>query len=148
MFLRFMQTVIIASIFFMFGCVFFAHALDDEVDDPKDDAKLSTDDPDQGLEKDNFKNYGMFSLLDKLDHSVREIDAVVGVISKYRNLEIMLISCWDSNKRDNNYKALVKIWDDGKLMFYGWMFSNSPSLSTMEHQKYYMQLSQCSENQW
>lgn len=117
-------------------------------DSEQEEQEITFDDPDIDLQGDNFKKFGTFSLFDKLNHSVRTINADVGVIVEYRKLEIMLISCWSSNRNDEDYKALVKISDHDKVVFHGWLFSQSPSISTMEHQKYYVQLLKCSNDQW
>ena len=123
--------------------------IDDDDADINDPENLSDDsDPDIEIKKENFKQYGLFLCLDKLDHSTHELEVNVGSLSQYRNLDIMLLSCWESNKNDHDSRALIKVSEKEEIIFYGWIFSNSPSLSGIEHPKYYIKLLGCGEGKW
>jgi hypothetical protein len=77
------------------------------------------------------------------------IDAKIGIIARFGNLEILARDCWKApeTERPEN-AALLDIWDrrmDEKPVrsFYGWMFSSSPSLSILEHPVYDITLIEC-----
>lgn len=70
--------------------------------------------------------------------------------TNFGNLDIKLVKCWKSPpEQEPENKALVKIWEqipgeDKKEIFFGWMFSSSPALSTLEHPVYDIVVKECS----
>lgn len=76
------------------------------------------------------------------------ITAKINEKVKYGKLTIVPRVCWrapESEKTEN--KALLQIFetnqDHKKEIFSGWMFSSSPSLSTVEHALYDVNLLEC-----
>jgi hypothetical protein len=109
-------------------------------------------DPDyMAVDKNNYKDSAIITLFDKLDLSVHEMEVPIRVLTRYKSLNIALVACWSDGDTDN--KALVKISElnpegSEKVVFYGWIFSNAPSLSGLEHPEYYVQLSRCYDRGW
>jgi len=89
--------------------------------------------------------------LNKVTAKTSRIEAKVGILARFGNLEIVARDCWKAppTQRPEN-AALLDIWErkqDAKptRVFLGWMFSSSPSLSAMEHPVYDITMVECRE---
>lgn len=89
--------------------------------------------------------------LDKITTRTEEIEAIMGAVTRFGNLEIIPRACWVAppNKRPEN-AALMEVWywkqgEKPSLVFYGWMFSSSPALSSLEHPVYDLTMLECLE---
>lgn len=87
--------------------------------------------------------------MNKITARSTTIEAQIGIIARFGNLEILARDCWKApeTERPEN-AALLDIWDrkqDEKPVraYYGWMFSSSPSLSTLEHAVYDITVIEC-----
>ncbi len=86
--------------------------------------------------------------LDKISGRVTDIKAAVGAPAQYERLTIDVGDC-RASPEDGALDAFVflKITDaklDGVEVFSGWMFSSSPALSAMDHQRYDIWVLSCS----
>ena len=76
-------------------------------------------------------------------------DIEVGKSVKFERLLIQPLFCWKSSPEEiEENKALLKITeekldDTDEQIFYGWMFSSSPGLSSLEHSMYDITLVNC-----
>jgi len=75
----------------------------------------------------------------------------IGESIAFERLHVQVLSCWKSSPDEvPENKALLKIDEtqvnkkDKRNIFYGWMFSSSPSLSSLEHPTYDIALMNCS----
>ena len=86
--------------------------------------------------------------LNKITGKTSIIEAQIGDTIQFEQLEILLLKCWKSYPEENTEnKLLLKIFEnrDNKksLIFYGWFFSSSPSISGLEHPLYDLKLLNC-----
>lgn len=92
-----------------------------------------------------------FRGLNKVTTRSEEIEAVMGAVTRFGNLEIIPRGCWVAppNKRPEQAGLLeVWYWKQGEkpsLVFFGWMFSSSPALSSLEHPVYDITMLECVE---
>ena len=98
---------------------------------------------------DRFVENVELQFLDKITGKTSNFETKVGSILKFERLEVLPILCWKSYPEENpENKLLVKIYEikgkNKKLLFYGWIFSSSPSISGLEHQFYDVVLKNCS----
>ncbi|MEM7617391.1 MAG: DUF2155 domain-containing protein [Pseudomonadota bacterium] len=69
----------------------------------------------------------------------------------FGNLEVTLEKCWKSSPEETPENiALLNIWEkkpneNKNSIFYGWMFSSSPGLSTLQHSFYDISVLECLE---
>lgn len=80
--------------------------------------------------------------LNKVTAKTSYLDVPVGTAVRFGNLEVVARNCWKAppEERPEN-AALLDIWEtipgeEAERVFYGWMFSSSPSLSALEHPVY------------
>ena len=90
-----------------------------------------------------------FRGLNKITTRVEEIEATIGAVTRFGNLEIIPRGCWiaPANKRPEQ-AGLFEIWywkqgEKPSLVFYGWMFQSSPALSSLEHPIYDITMLEC-----
>ncbi|MBR2141334.1 MAG: DUF2155 domain-containing protein [Rickettsiales bacterium] len=86
--------------------------------------------------------------LNKITGKTSTLNGVIGESIQFEKLEISLLKCWKSYPEENTEnKLLLKIFEvDGEkkeLIFYGWFFSSSPSVSGLEHPLYDLKLLDC-----
>ena len=86
--------------------------------------------------------------LNKISGKTSTLNGVIGESIQFEKLEISLLKCWKSYPEENTEnKLLLKIFEvDGEkkeLIFYGWFFSSSPSVSGLEHPLYDLKLLDC-----
>lgn len=88
--------------------------------------------------------------LEKITARRQRFDAQMGVVTRFGNLEIVPRACWqapDSSQRPEN-AALLEIWywkpgEQPSMLFFGWMFSSSPGLSSLAHSVYDVTVLEC-----
>ena len=90
----------------------------------------------------SFFDDNLFSINDILSKTK------IGKVLKFERLIVKPILCWKSYPEENpENKLLVKIYEvrgkNKKLLFYGWIFSSTPSISGLEHQFYDVVLKNC-----
>jgi hypothetical protein len=99
-----------------------------------------------------FANNAELQILNKITGKVHKIRAKIDkdrpVI--FERLEIILLSCWKSFPEENpENKLLLRIFETNqhdrkkRLIFYGWIFSSTPSVSGLEHSLYDVELKDC-----
>ncbi|MDR2777636.1 MAG: DUF2155 domain-containing protein [Rickettsiales bacterium] len=91
-------------------------------------------------------------VLDKVTGKASKIEAKVGDKITFERLEILLLKCWKSFPEESpENKLLLKIFElnhhsgKSRRIFYGWIFSSTPSVSGLEHPLYDVKLRNCSE---
>ena len=102
------------------------------------DQKLTVDKVDQS----DFSTTAILQGLDKVNGKSSELRVRVGGQVEFGKIIIKAKKCWRAppDQRPEN-KILLQIEEpnsDGtkKILFYGWMFSSSPSISGLEHPVY------------
>jgi hypothetical protein len=88
--------------------------------------------------------------LNKVTGRTFEMESEVGKSINFERLEIVPIKCWKSYPEENiENKLLLKVFEieakseKKKMIFYGWIFSSSPSVSGLEHPLYDIKLEDC-----
>lgn len=90
-----------------------------------------------------FVNNVKVRILDKITGKSSYIESKIGKTEKIDNLEIEFLKCWKSYPEEMpENKLLLKVYENDintkkkNIIFFGWMFSSSPSLNSLEHQFY------------
>ncbi len=118
---------------------------------PANTANINNYDPSR------FLNVAKLQILDKNNSKVSLLDFTIGEKKQFADLEILVHKCWQSppDQKPEN-KILLEVFevvsknnsdnigflgkkDDkkpNKRIFYGWLFSSAPSLSSIEHSIY------------
>jgi len=100
--------------------------------------------PDPILEYSNLHKIAIIQALNKITAQTSTLEVKVGSSIDFGKLTISAHKCWKSSpdERPEN-KILLEVIDrEGKSsskkekLFYGWMFSSSPSISDLEHPIY------------
>ena len=87
--------------------------------------------------------------LDKVTARISTIDAPLGVVTRFENLEIIARKCWRSPPEAQPENAALlevrelKPGEAPQDIFKGWMFSSSPALSSLEHPVYDLTVIEC-----
>lgn len=90
--------------------------------------------------------------LDKITARRMEMEATMGTVTSFGNLEIVPRACWQSKEEDKpDAAALLEIWqwkpgEKPSFVFFGWMFASSPGLSSLEHPIYDLTVLECIED--
>ena len=97
---------------------------------------------------DRFVDNVELQFLDKITGKTSLSKTKIGKVLKFERLIVKPILCWKSYPEENpENKLLVKIYEvrgkNKKLLFYGWIFSSTPSISGLEHQFYDVVLKNC-----
>jgi hypothetical protein len=80
--------------------------------------------------------------LNKVTARISTVEALLGTVMRFGNLEIIAKRCWKAPPEDQpENAALFDIWElksgeEPQKIFSGWMFSSSPALSALEHPVY------------
>ena len=89
-------------------------------------------------------------ILDKLSSKSKLLNLDIGENFSYKNLEIKVLKCKNSEFDDNpeitayiQVKDLSKKGNDDVFVFNGWMFSSSPSIAPFDHPVYDIWLVKC-----
>lgn len=114
--------------------------------EPTGAADVMADAPPADLSK-NMNAVALMGLNKVTAHS-KSLNAAVGTMQRYGNLEIITHRCRQQDTPRPQAKALLEIWEmrsnEGpKKIFQGWMFSTSASLSNLEHPVYDIALKSC-----
>ena len=87
--------------------------------------------------------------LNKVTARAETIEVPFGAVARFGNVEIIAKACWQAppEERPEN-AALLEIWErksdeSPTHLFTGWMFSSSPSLSSLEHPVYDVTVIEC-----
>lgn len=92
-----------------------------------------------------------FSALDKITARIQKLEIHLNEEEVLGSLTIILKSCQnrppdylpESAAYIEIYDKLNQNYDDGNLIFSGWMFSSSPAISALEHPIYDISLTSC-----
>lgn len=103
------------------------------------------------IDTDIYTSYVQLEGLNKITARTSTLKTALKEPIIFGTLEIQVERCWKASpeKLPEN-KALIRIWEKipgefKKLIFYGWMFSSSPSLSALEHPVYDVTVTKCLE---
>lgn len=122
------------------------------------DESLPQDEGEENLDSitkfnDNFHHFALIRLTNKITATTNLIKLKKGSYFTANNhLQIKLEYCWTAPPyKDPENKAFLRvleIFPNGKKqsVFDGWLFSSSPSVSSMEHPIYDILLVRCSDN--
>lgn len=100
-------------------------------------------------DEENFANVVVLQGLNKITAHSSTMEIPVNSSVKFGNLEIRLESCWKSAPDEKpESAALLQVWEqkpgeEKKQIFFGWMFSSTPSISTIEHSVYDLTVLEC-----
>ncbi|MFT7098794.1 MAG: hypothetical protein ACJAS6_000660 [Rickettsiales bacterium] len=100
------------------------------------------------IDQSNFTKVAILRGLDKIIARTSKLEILSGDEGRFGKLYIEVKKCWKSpaDQRPEN-KILLKIEEDNKglreLLFYGWIFSSSPSISGLEHPIYDITAIEC-----
>ena len=89
--------------------------------------------------------------LNKVTGHISRLEALVGTVMRFGNLEIIARRCWKSSPEEQPENAALleiselKPGEPPKRIFLGWMFSSSPGLSGLEHAVYDVTVLNCEE---
>lgn len=87
--------------------------------------------------------------LNKVTGHISRLEAPVGTVMRFGNLEIIGRRCWKSPPDEQPENAgLLEIWElkpgeSHQRIFLGWIFSSSPGLSGLEHPVYDLTMLEC-----
>ncbi len=94
-----------------------------------------------------------FRGLNKITTRSQEVEASIGAVTRFGNLEVIPRGCWvaPANKRPEQ-AGLMEVWywkqgEKPDLVFFGWMFASSPALSSLEHPVYDITMLECIEEE-
>lgn len=100
-------------------------------------------------EDDLYKNTALLQWVDKITGKSQVIEAPVGEQTKHAALTIKVSACKSASDLETpENKAFLEIWEFPpenlpKKLFAGWMFSSSPSLSTLISPRHNLWLLKC-----
>jgi len=101
-----------------------------------------TEDSNNSSGQNNLTSFAILYGLNKINAKTSELRVKIGDRVNFGSLFIQVKKCWKSppDQRPEN-KILLRITEIGadrleKTIFYGWMFSSSPSVSGLEHPIY------------
>lgn len=115
---------------------------------PKPEPEMPPPAPDQAAPLKPF-NAVRVRGLDKVTARTSLLEAPLGTIMRFGNLEIIARKCWQSAPEDQpEAAALLEIRElkpgEGPVpIFAGWMFASSPGLSSLEHPVYDITMLSC-----
>ncbi len=101
----------------------------------------------------NFLNIAKIQIIDKNNAKSKDVEIKVGETLEFNNISIKIHKCWQApldQKPDS--KILMEIFEqeqnededkNKKVIFYGWMFASSPSVSDLEHRIYDIKALNC-----
>jgi hypothetical protein len=87
--------------------------------------------------------------LNKVTGHISRLEAPIGTVMRFGNLEIIGRRCWQSPQDEQPENAgLMEIWElkpgeSHERIFLGWIFSSSPGLSGLEHPVYDVTMIEC-----
>jgi hypothetical protein len=104
---------------------------------------------------DRFTDVAQIRILNKITGKTFELERKIGEEITVEDLDIKFIRCWKSYPEETpENKLLLKVYetkdkyvDRRNLIFFGWIFSSSPSLNGLEHPSYDITLENCKNNE-
>jgi hypothetical protein len=94
-------------------------------------------------------NYAVLRLLNKVTARTETMEVPVGTVARFGNLEIVVLSCAASPPDQHPDDAVLmdvrelRPGESPRRVFVGWMFSASPSISSIEHPVYDITVIKC-----
>lgn len=125
-------------------CVFFSlhfNAYSQEITPEEEDVTT--------YKQEDFKQSVLLQGINKITATVSSFNLKKNAKTNFGNLEIQLIKCWKAPpEQEPENKALLRIWEqipneEKKEIFFGWMFSSSLALSSLEHPVYDIAVKEC-----
>lgn len=98
-----------------------------------------------------FVNTTKIRFLDKLTARSFTSNIKIGKHVKFEKLIVIPLKCWKSYPEEMpENKLLLKVFEtnkngENKQIFYGWIFSSTPSISGIEHSMYDITLEDCND---
>lgn len=115
------------------------------------DAMTASPAPASQVEKKNYRSIRLRGL-NKATARTDTISGPIGTVLRFGSLEIIARSCADADSLEvRGVAALLDVWEykpgEGpQQIFLGWMFSASPSLSSLQHGVYDISVIECKED--
>jgi len=88
--------------------------------------------------------------VEKITAKSEAIEAPMGIVTRFGNLEIIPRACWESPPEvtQKEQAGLMEVWywkqgEQPSMVFSGWMFASSPSLSSLAHPVYDLTMLEC-----
>lgn len=105
-----------------------------------------------GAPSGHFTQYALLQGLNKITARTSSLNVAMNDPITFGTLEITVHKCWKAAPEEaQENKALMEIWEkkpgeDKSRIFYGWMFSSTPSISALESAIYDVTVIECSDN--
>ena len=99
-----------------------------------------------------FVNTAKIRFLDKMTAKSFTSNINIGEQTRFEKLIVIPLKCWKSYPEETpENKLLLKVFEinkkgESKQIFYGWIFSSTPSVSGIEHSMYDLTLEDCDNN--
>jgi hypothetical protein len=88
-------------------------------------------------QKENKAKTATIIALDKITTKRKKLIMEIGETKTFGRITIESLFCWKSLPSEpSENKVLLKIEEKNEELFYGWMFSSSPSINPFEHALY------------
>ncbi len=103
----------------------------------------------KNINEENKTNTITIQALNKITAKSYEYEIKIGATMQFERLSITPLFCWKSSPFEiKENKALInivenKINKETEELFYGWMFSSSPSISSLQHPMYDVKVVDC-----
>lgn len=120
-----------------------------ETQAPAEKISAATDSPAAAELAGQESNMIVLQGLNKVTGHISRLEAPVGTVMRFGNLEIIGRRCWKSPPDEQPENAgLLEIWElrpgeSHQRIFLGWIFSSSPGLSGLEHPVYDVTMIEC-----
>ena len=105
-------------------------------------------------EKSRFVDTIKVNLLNKTTGKTITLVSKISSTINFERIEILPLKCWKSYPEEApENKLLLKVYENDiinntkKMIFFGWIFSSSPSISGLEHSLYDITLIDCFNEQ-
>lgn len=126
-------------------------AADEEAPPEKPDKSIAAKAKQAADESDKPKTFNAVRLqgLNKVTARISTVDAPLGVVTRFENLEIIPLRCWQAPPEEQPENAALleirelKPGEGPQAIFKGWMFASSPGLSSLEHAVYDITVLEC-----
>jgi hypothetical protein len=140
-----LNILIISSVFSFLCFMQMSLAIQKDVSERKAEINVSIDQ----IDPSNFTDEATLQSLNKITAKTKILEVKVGEMVEFGKLDILVHKCWKAplyEKPEN--KILLEILQrkadgDTEILFYGWMFSSSPSISSLEHPIYDITALEC-----
>ena len=102
----------------------------------------------------NFTNTAILQSLNKITAKTKKLEIAVGEEIDFGRIDIIVHKCWKAplHERPEN-KILLEVFqkatkqdEERKRIFFGWMLSSTPSISSIEHPIYDITAIECIDN--